>query len=209
MAFVGVRGEESISRSFYEDSNDGVKNASQINKMPLLDWGAHELWLYIFANHLFINRAYRCGLTRVGCAMCPESSEKYVWFVDAAYSGIIEAYTDIITKTGIKTFRDDKEKIDYIAKQGWQARKSGAVLKETITAPIESIDNNKVTFKSSFFNEQLFFTWIKPIGRVVIDPVTKETRLKLPHTLNEEIPFSYHTPYAGGWRTFGEFSFGR
>ena len=51
MAFVGVRGEESISRSFYEDSNDGVKNASQLNRMPLLDWGAHELWLYIFQNN--------------------------------------------------------------------------------------------------------------------------------------------------------------
>ena len=39
MAFVGVRGEESISRSFYEDSSNGVKNASQMNRMlRLLRW---------------------------------------------------------------------------------------------------------------------------------------------------------------------------
>ncbi|MEG1999707.1 MAG: phosphoadenosine phosphosulfate reductase family protein, partial [Bacteroidales bacterium] len=29
MAFVGVRGDESYSRSFYEDATDGIKNASQ------------------------------------------------------------------------------------------------------------------------------------------------------------------------------------
>lgn len=39
MAFVGVRGDESYSRSFYEDATDGAKNASQLNRMPILDWG--------------------------------------------------------------------------------------------------------------------------------------------------------------------------
>ncbi|GFH62544.1 MAG: phosphoadenosine phosphosulfate reductase, partial [Candidatus Desulfovibrio kirbyi] len=32
MAFVGVRGDESYSRSFYEDATDGAKNASQLNR---------------------------------------------------------------------------------------------------------------------------------------------------------------------------------
>ncbi|MCC8015066.1 MAG: phosphoadenosine phosphosulfate reductase family protein [Eubacterium sp.] len=198
MAFVGVRGEESISRSFYEDSNNGIKNASQMNRMPLLDWGAHEIWLYIFANNLIINKAYRWGLPRIGCVMCPESSEKYVWLVDKVYPGVIQDYIDIITESSIKTFHGNDDKIDYIAKQGWQARKSGAILRNTITAPIESTDKNNVVFKSSFFDEQRFYTWIKPLGRVVFDPETKETRLKLPHTLDEGIPFSYHTPHAGG-----------
>ena len=85
MAFVGVRGDESYSRSFYEDATDGAKNASQMNRMPILDWGAHELWLYIFANNLIVNCAYKKGLTRVGCLMCPESAEKYEWFVDKVY----------------------------------------------------------------------------------------------------------------------------
>ena len=198
MAFVGVRGEESISRSFYEDSNDGVKNASQMNRMPLLDWGAHELWLYIFQNDLYINRAYRLGLPRVGCAMCPESSEKYVWLVDAAYPGMIDSYANVIFKTVNKAFSNTEEKHDYIARQGWQARKSGVILNQTITAPIEHVEGLKTTFRSAFFDEQRFFTWIKPIGSVVKNPETSEMKLKLPHTLDEGIPFSYHTPYAGG-----------
>lgn len=198
MAFVGVRGEESISRSFYEDSNDGVKNASQMNRMPILDWGAHELWLYIFQNNLLINRAYRLGLPRVGCVMCPESSEKYVWLVDAAYPGTIDPYVEVILKTGNKIFLNEEEKRDYIAKQGWQARKSGVTLNDTITAPIESTEGLKTTFISSFFDEQRFFTWLKPLGNIINNPETSGLMLKLPNTLNEGIPFVYHTPYAGG-----------
>lgn len=198
MAFVGVRGDESISRSLYEDSNDGVKNASQMNQMPLLDWGGHELWLYIFQNDLYINRAYRLGLSRVGCAMCPESAEKYVWFVDRAYPGLIDSYADVIFRTGNKEFHSESEKKEYIARQGWQARKSGVVLSETITAPIESAEGLQVTFKSSFFNAQRFFTWSKPVGSVVSDSETSHWKLKLPHTLDEGIPFSFYTPYSGG-----------
>ena len=198
MAFVGVRGEESISRSFYEDSNDGVKNASQMNRMPILDWGAHELWLYIFQNNLQINRAYRWGLPRIGCVMCPESSEKYVWLVDAAYPGTIDPYVKVILQTGNKVFSSEEEKREYIAKQGWQARKSGVTLNDIITAPIESIEGLKTTFKSSFFDEQRLITWLKPLGKLVSNPETSGLMLKLPNTLNEGIPFTYHAPYAGG-----------
>lgn len=201
MAFVGVRGEESISRSFYEDSNEGVKNASQMNRMPLLDWGSHELWLYIFENELYVNNAYRMGLPRVGCAMCPESSEKYVWLVDTVYPGLVDSYADIICRTGTKTFESDEDKKEYIAKQGWQARKSGIVLNNTISAPIESTDGLKTIFKSAFFNEERFYTWLKPLGVVVVDAESGNNRLKLPRKLDEGIPFRYRTLYSGG----GEF----
>ncbi|MEG1516392.1 MAG: phosphoadenosine phosphosulfate reductase family protein, partial [Clostridia bacterium] len=205
MAFVGVRGEESIGRSFYEDSNDGVKNASQTNRMPLLDWGAHELWLYILANDLYINHAYRLGIPRVGCAMCPESSDKYVWLVDTAYPGLIESYIDVICETSVKAFLNDEEKREFIAKQGWQGRKSGVVLNNTVAAPIESADGLATTFRSAFFDSDKFYTWLKPIGDVTTDKDTGVTRLKLPHTLDEGISFTYHTPYSGGGEFMIEF----
>jgi hypothetical protein len=40
MTFIRVRSNESHSRSFYEDATDGVKNASQLNLMLILDRGA-------------------------------------------------------------------------------------------------------------------------------------------------------------------------
>ena len=198
MAFVGVRSDESYSRSFYEDSANGVKNASQLNQMPILDWGAHELWLYIFANNLIINNAYKKGLTRVGCIMCPESSKKYAWFVEKAYPDRLKPYNDIIIETSNKTFRTATDRTEFIGSLNWQARKSGAVLRESLTTPLEEHNDLVVTFQSPHFTKDLFYEWIKTLGMVVKDRGTGQQRLKLPNTLDDGIPFCYNAPYTGG-----------
>ncbi|KUK52389.1 MAG: PAPS reductase/FAD synthetase family protein [Desulfotomaculum sp. 46_296] len=205
MAFVGVRGEESLSRSFYVDSTDGAKNASQLNCMPILDWGAHELWLYIFANNLLLNCAYRKGLTRVGCLMCPESSEKYEWFVDKAYPRLLKPYKDIIIETSSKNFTTTKEKTNFVGSLNWQARKSGAVLKETLTNPLEDINGLIVTFQSPHFSKDLFYEWVKTLGTVVKERGSECQQLKLPNTLDNGIPFSFNAPYTGGGTVTFEF----
>lgn len=191
MAFVGVRGDESHSRSFYEDASDGVKNASQLNRMPLLDWGGHELWLYILGNGLIINEAYKKGLTRVGCLMCPESSEKYEWFVHAAYSKALKPYSDIIIDTSLKQFSSLQEKKEFIGKRYWQARRSGIVLKETLTPPLEEKNGLELTFRSPYFRRDLFYEWIKTAGSVVKARGTSQQLLKLPKSIDIEIPFVY------------------
>ena len=198
MAFVGVRGDESYSRSFYEDASDGAKNASQLNRMPILDWGAHELWLYIFANDLIINCAYKKGLTRVGCLMCPESSEKYAWFVNKSYPRELKPYSDIIIGTSAKHFGSATEKVEYIGKRHWQARRSGIVLRETLTPPLEEIDGFGITFQSPHFKKDLFYEWIKTLGTVVKERETEQQLLKLPKSLDEGVLFVYRAPYTGG-----------
>lgn len=205
MAFVGVRGDESYARSFYEDASDGAKNASQLNRMPILDWGAHELWLYIFANDLIINCAYKKGLTRVGCLMCPESSEKYEWFVNKCYSRELKPYSDIIIGTSAKHFGSATEKSEYIGKRHWQARRSGIVLRETITPPLEEMDGLNITFQSPHFKKDLFYEWIKTIGTVVKERETERQLLKMPKSLDEGIPFVYRAPYTGGGLVSFEF----
>jgi len=203
MAFVGVRGDESHSRSFYEDAADGAKNASQLNRMPILDWGAHELWLYIFANGLMINDAYKKGLTRVGCMMCPESSSKYVWFIDKVYPHGLNQYNDIIIETSNKDFKTMAEKDEYIGNLNWQARKSGIVLNETLSSPFEEHNDLAVTFQSSHFTKYLFYEWIKTIGMVVKERGTERQLLKLPNTLDDGIPFNYYVlSTEGGKVTF-------
>lgn len=202
IAFVGVRGDESFSRSFYEDSTDGVKNASQLNRMPILDWGAHELWLYIFANNLPINNAYRKGLPRVGCIMCPESSAKYAWYVDRAYPGLLQSYNDVIIETSAKSFKNKADKIDFIGSLNWQARKSGAVLNETLSNPIEETNGLTTVFKSPFFKKRLFNEWIKTIGTIVIDKDAGQHSLVIPKTLNKKILFIYEQTLYGGKAEF-------
>lgn len=205
MAFVGVRGDESYSRSFYEDATDGAKNASQMNRMPILDWGAHELWLYIFANNLIVNCAYKKGLTRVGCLMCPESAEKYEWFVDKVYPRELKPYSDIIIGTSSKHFCSATEKSEYIGKRHWQARRSGIVLREFISSPLEETNGFTTTFQSPHFQKDLFYEWIKTLGTVVKDRETERQLLKLPKSLNDGIPFLYCAPYTGGGLVSFEF----
>lgn len=204
-AFVGVRGDESYSRSFYEDATDGAKNASQLNRMPILDWGAHELWLYIFEKRLIVNPAYKNGLTRVGCLMCPESSEKYEWFVDKVYPRELKPYSDIIIGTSSKHFTSTEEKNEYIGKRYWQARRSGVVLRETLSSPFESRDGLTVTFQSPHLQSDLFFEWIKTLGTVVRERESGCQLLKLPKSLDGGIPFTYEAPYTGGGSVCFEF----
>ena len=205
LAFVGVRGDESYSRSFYEDASDGAKNASQLNRMPILDWGAHELWLYIFVNDLIINCAYKKGLNRVGCLMCPESSEKYEWFVNKVYPRELKPYGDIIIGTSAKHFGSTTEKSEYIGKRHWQARRSGIVLRETLTPPLEENAGLTVTFQSPHFTKELFYEWIKTLGTVVKEKETERQLLKLPNSLDDGIPFVYRAPYTGGGLVSFEF----
>lgn len=205
MAFVGVRREESYSRSFYEDSGAGVKNASQINQMPILDWGAHELFLYTFANELLINRAYRYGLARVGCVMCPESSDKYEWYVDAVYPSLVKPFRDIIIDTSVKSFRSENDKTEFIGSSSWQARKSGIALCETLTKPLETEKGLNVSWQSPHFNRLLFFEWIKTIGKVETEREGNQHYLRLTDELGAGVPFTYIAPYTGGGEIEFEF----
>jgi len=205
MAFVGVRGDESHSRSFYEDAADDVKNASQLNRMPILDWGAHELWLHIFANDLLINYAYRKGLTRVGCLMCPELSEKHIWFVNTLYPHETKHYNNVIIETSAKVFKNITDKTEFIGTGGWQARKSGVVLKKTLTNWLEDINGLSVVFQSPHFSKSLFCEWIKTLGTVVKDRGMEQQRLKIPNTLNDGVPFIFHAQHTSGGTVTFEF----
>ena len=165
-AFLGVRSEESLSRSNYDDISIGVKNASQTNCMPILEWGAHELWLYVFANDLTVNPVYRSGLTRVGCIMCPESSEKYVWFMRNLYPCELERFSKIILKTSNKEFRCKKDEIEYIGSLNWQARQSGIVFKEPLSMPVEYSEERCTRFKSLHYDRKMLLEWIKTTGTI-------------------------------------------
>ena len=198
MAFVGVRGEESLSRSSYSDANEGVKNASQMNRMPLLDWGAHELWLYILAHDLYINRAYRAGLSRVGCVMCPESASKHLAVISMLYPDIFKDYAHIIIGSSSKSFKNTEDALDYVGTGNWHARKSGATLNDTISAPVENTCNLTSTFRHFHLSKERLLTWLKPLGNAVIDTPSGGMRLQLPRRLDEGVPFAYKEILGGG-----------
>lgn len=52
MAFTGVRGDESVARSEYEDVSLGGKHQGQYSCHPIIEWNSAELFNYIYANDL-------------------------------------------------------------------------------------------------------------------------------------------------------------
>lgn len=96
MAFTGVRGDESLSRSEYDAISYGGKHSGQYSCHPILEWNTAELFLYIYENGLTFNNAYKKGNTRAGCLVCPtarsmfnfikndegEDVKAFQWFID-------------------------------------------------------------------------------------------------------------------------------
>jgi phosphoadenosine phosphosulfate reductase len=75
LVFDGVRWEESFLRQKYSLVSEGSKHNTQINTSPLLNWNSGEIFLYLLTRNIFFNQAYRYGLVRVGCAVCPLASK--------------------------------------------------------------------------------------------------------------------------------------
>ena len=122
LAFVGVRGAESVRRSAYEFESNGMKQKGQRSANPILDWTSSEVWLYIYANKLIVNETYKKGNTRAGCLLCPMSPGKADYLRYENYKGQIDEYVSIIMST---SNRKNISQNDCMNNGSWIARKNG------------------------------------------------------------------------------------
>ena len=122
LAFVGVRGAESVRRSEYEFESNGMKQKGQRSANPILDWTSYEVWLYIYANKLIVNETYKKGNTRAGCLLCPMSPGKADYLRYVNYKGQIDEYVSIIISTSNRKNISQK---DCMNNGSWIARKNG------------------------------------------------------------------------------------
>lgn len=166
MAFVGVRGEESQRRSGYDDIGDGLKSRSQVNAMPILSWSAHELWLYIFEHDLVLNEAYRKGLARVGCLMCPMSSGRQNDLIRMNYPDAVAPFAEAVRDTIDRDFSSKEDADAFIYDGGWYARKSGVSLKQVIAEPAVDRKRDRVSCEFPIEAEPSLKEWIKAIGKI-------------------------------------------
>lgn len=124
--FDGVRAEESPSRSSRSRIGKNVKHNKVINASPLLEWNATEVYLYLFLYGLPINKAYRRGLSRVGCIICPYSS---TWSEDLCGQLYPETLTPFINKIREGLERSKTSGVDnYIRTGRWKMRAGGRYL---------------------------------------------------------------------------------
>lgn len=165
VVFDGVRKEESAARAMYDAIGEGVKNINQINVSPILDWGTNEVYLHLLKNNILFNNAYRLGLFRVGCKVCPMSSSWWDGIANDAYKGELE---NLIFKIEdyAKNTKSEKEQKKYIEGGGWKGRMGGRGLAAGGNRVTEVIDDDKIVFSFSKKTE----SWLevcKILGEIV------------------------------------------
>jgi 3'-phosphoadenosine 5'-phosphosulfate sulfotransferase (PAPS reductase)/FAD synthetase len=166
LAFVGVRGEESLRRLEYDDIGNGFKSQSQVNAMPILAWSAHEVWLYIFEHDLILNEAYRKGLPRVGCLMCPMSTDRQNDLIRMSYREAVEPFAVAVRDAIDREFSSQEDEDAFVYEGGWYARKSGVSLKQVIAEPGVERKGDRVVCEFPIEMESRLREWLKAIGNI-------------------------------------------
>lgn len=161
--YVGVRKHESLTRSKYEYENYGEKQKGQYSHNSILDWTSAEIWLYIFANQILVNEAYKKGNSRAGCLFCPMSGGLSDYMRRQSYTKEIDQYVKMIESSYASS--SSKSTRSYVINGGWNARKNGRELLDKPFRCIEKSEQNNlvidITNPTSDWKE-----WIKTIGNL-------------------------------------------
>ncbi|MBR6158327.1 MAG: phosphoadenosine phosphosulfate reductase family protein, partial [Lachnospiraceae bacterium] len=128
MMITGVRGDESASRSEYDELSKGKKIAGQYSFHPILEWSSAEIYLYMYEKGLEFNEAYKYGFNRVGCIMCPNSTERHEYMKKMFFEDEVMHYTKKIIENSSKDLRGNNAK-RFMDIGGWKTRLSGRELK--------------------------------------------------------------------------------
>ncbi len=124
--YEGVRSDESARRSAYERIGANVKHPNLYNCRPIFRWNDTEVFLYMFSRGIELNPAYRMGLTRVGCGVCPFASDWSEYLIRRIYPDISKKYVAVIEEMARNLGLNSKEKInEYISSNNWQKNAGG------------------------------------------------------------------------------------
>lgn len=162
MAFVGVRGDESLRRSEYDFVSCGKKHGLQYSSHPILEWNSAELYLYIYAKNLILNECYKKGSSRAGCLICPMSGDKSEFVRHALYPKETKKFINIIAAayglTPSATHRN-------LEAGGWKQRRSGKMLNSSVVNYSEHIQDDKFVLKVEFEATD-WKEWMKTLGEL-------------------------------------------
>jgi len=163
--YVGVRSHESLKRSKYEYENYSKKQKGQYSHNSILEWTSAEVWLYVYANGLIINEAYKKGNARAGCLFCPMSGGKSDFIRYQSYQDEINEFIDIIKRSNGRDEGKEAALETYITNGGWRTRRNGRDLRNN---PIRCIERNENGFLVIDIIQPKtdWQEWIKTLGDV-------------------------------------------
>lgn len=126
LTFYGIRKSESVSRSKYnriEDSAEAVKIQQQTVASPIFFWKDIDVWLYLLAEKVDFNDAYRLGYDRVGCWCCPNNNQRAQFLSRIYMPEQSKKWRSFLIAFAKKIGKPDPEV--YVDSGKWKARQGG------------------------------------------------------------------------------------
>ncbi len=187
LTFDGVRAEESTRRSGYNRIGKGVKHSTVINASPILHWSSVEIFLYLFKYKLPINPAYRVGVTRVGCVICPFSSEWNDMVINKCFNQAMEPFLSKVENNVAKLKISDP--VEYIQNGNWKRRAGGRDMTPDSSLQVISTKPDLIIeFKNAHKN---VMTWFSAIGEFSGNSTYGNIKF-------QGVPYNYHVKVANG-----------
>ena len=126
LTLYGIRKFESVNRSKYnriEDDAESIKIQQQTVASPIFFWKDIDIWLYMLAEDVDFNSAYRLGYDRVGCWCCPNNNQRAQFLSRIYMPDESKRWRDFLIKFAKKIGKPDPEV--YIDSGKWKARQGG------------------------------------------------------------------------------------
>lgn len=171
LTFYGIRKTESFSRSKYnrvEDNAESVKIQQQTVASPIFFWKDIDVWLYILAEGIDFNEAYRLGYDRVGCWCCPNNNQRAQFLSKIYLPERSKEWRDFLIGFAKQIGKPDAE--EYVDEGGWKARQGGNGLPAAGDVKIKftnctSEEHAKIYSINKPFGNELVGMFV-PFGRV-------------------------------------------
>ena len=201
LAFQGLRRIESLARSKYDRDSDESKIKKQKSINPIIDWLDFDVWLYILANNIDFNYAYRLGFSRVGCWCCPNNSG-WSEFLSAIYMpNEFKKFRNILYNFAKNIGKPDYK--EYVDTGQWKKRQGGNGLeiskKSVVTFKPCALEENTLNFTLTKPLNTDFYIYFKPFGKLnfdignkllnevyILDRYNNQPLLKIQGRLNKE-----------------------
>lgn len=126
LTFYGIRKSESVSRSKYnriEDDAESLKIQQQTVASPIFFWKDVDIWLYILAENIDFNSAYRLGYDRVGCWCCPNNNQRAQFLSRIYMPENSKEWRNLLVNFAKKIGKPDPDV--YVDSGKWKARQGG------------------------------------------------------------------------------------
>ena len=171
LTFYGIRKSESVSRSKYnriEDDAESVKIQQQTVASPIFFWKDIDIWLYMQAEEVDFNAAYRLGYDRVGCWCCPNNNQRAQFLSRIYMPEESKKWREFLIDFAKKIGKPDPEV--YVDSGKWKARQGGNGLPSAGDVKIRftnctTEDHAKIYRLVRPFDDELVGMFV-PFGRV-------------------------------------------